>query len=409
VPARSWSHLGPGLLFAAAAIGVSHLVQSTRAGAQFGLALVGFVVLANAIKYPAFRFGPEYAATTGESLLEGYRRQGRWAVLLYGGLTLATMFTVQAAVTVVTAGLAIAVFGLPFSAWVVSAALLALGGVVLGFGRYAWLDRYARVLVAVLAGSTLAATLMVLPRLPWATLMSPWHVGWSDAPFLAALFGWMPSAIDVSVWQSLWTLERAHVKGTKLDPDAARFDFHVGYLGTAALALCFVALGAGVLHRAEVAIPGSAVGFATTLIQTYGAVLGGWAEPVVGVSALAVMLSTTLTVLDGFPRAMQRCIDQFRRPSSVGSPTGFVGWVVLLALGALAIIRWAGNLRDLVDVATVLSFLTAPVLSWLNHRAMTAEHVPAPGRPGPWLRATSGVCIGLQALFAAAYLGLRFG
>ena len=28
--------LGPGLLFAGAAIGVSHLVQSTRAGADFG-------------------------------------------------------------------------------------------------------------------------------------------------------------------------------------------------------------------------------------------------------------------------------------------------------------------------------------------------------------------------------------
>ena len=32
--------LGPGLLFAGAAIGVSHLVQSTRAGADFGWGLI---------------------------------------------------------------------------------------------------------------------------------------------------------------------------------------------------------------------------------------------------------------------------------------------------------------------------------------------------------------------------------
>ena len=32
--------LGPGLLFAGAAIGVSHLVQSTRAGADFGWGLL---------------------------------------------------------------------------------------------------------------------------------------------------------------------------------------------------------------------------------------------------------------------------------------------------------------------------------------------------------------------------------
>lgn len=34
------SKLGPGLLFAGAAIGVSHLVQSTRAGADFGWGLI---------------------------------------------------------------------------------------------------------------------------------------------------------------------------------------------------------------------------------------------------------------------------------------------------------------------------------------------------------------------------------
>ena len=34
---------GPGILFACTAIGVSHLVQSTRAGADFGLMILGFV------------------------------------------------------------------------------------------------------------------------------------------------------------------------------------------------------------------------------------------------------------------------------------------------------------------------------------------------------------------------------
>ena len=37
--------LGPGLLFAGAAIGVSHLVQSTKAGAEFGFGLFGLYYL----------------------------------------------------------------------------------------------------------------------------------------------------------------------------------------------------------------------------------------------------------------------------------------------------------------------------------------------------------------------------
>lgn len=48
------SKLGPGLLFAGAAIGVSHLVQSTRAGADFGWGLIWALILVNIFKYPFF-------------------------------------------------------------------------------------------------------------------------------------------------------------------------------------------------------------------------------------------------------------------------------------------------------------------------------------------------------------------
>jgi len=64
--------LGPGLLFAGAAIGVSHLVQSTKAGAEFGFGLLWALLLVHLFKYPFFQFGPRYAAATGETLLDGY-------------------------------------------------------------------------------------------------------------------------------------------------------------------------------------------------------------------------------------------------------------------------------------------------------------------------------------------------
>lgn len=78
-------------------------MQSTRAGAEYGFALIGLVIVANIVKYPAFSFGPRYAASTGTSLLEGYRCRGRWALCLYAVLTVGTMFTIQAVVTLVTA------------------------------------------------------------------------------------------------------------------------------------------------------------------------------------------------------------------------------------------------------------------------------------------------------------------
>ena len=85
--------LGPGLLFAGAAIGVSHLVQSTTAGALYGLSLVIVVVLAHAMKLPAMLFGPRYSAATGTSLLSAYRRQGRHALWTFALINFGTMFT----------------------------------------------------------------------------------------------------------------------------------------------------------------------------------------------------------------------------------------------------------------------------------------------------------------------------
>ena len=69
--------LGPGLLYAGAAIGVSHLVQSTRAGAGYGFDLLWILIIANIIKYPFFEFGPRYSASTGRSLIDGYHQVGK--------------------------------------------------------------------------------------------------------------------------------------------------------------------------------------------------------------------------------------------------------------------------------------------------------------------------------------------
>jgi Mn2+/Fe2+ NRAMP family transporter len=72
-----WKVLGPGIIWAGAAVGVSHLVQSTRAGAGFGFELVALVLAANLLKYPFFEFGPRYAIASGESLIHGYLRMGK--------------------------------------------------------------------------------------------------------------------------------------------------------------------------------------------------------------------------------------------------------------------------------------------------------------------------------------------
>lgn len=411
--------LGPGLFFAAAAVGVSHLVQSTRAGAVYGLTLGLFILLALLFKYPAFRFGPEYSAATGTSLLEGYRRQGRWALSLYSALTLATMFTVQAGVTIVTAGLAKAALGLEAGVWSISAGLLAICALILAIGRFHWLDRIVKLLVLVFTLSTLAATALIIPRIPWeelAWLPSLGEVDLKALLFIAALVGWMPSAIDIAVWNSLWTLEKARDTGYRPSVRESMLDFHIGYLGTGLLAFCFLLLGTGVMHTREIEVAVSAGAFAAQVIDLYRETLGDWAGPLIGLSALAVMFSTTLTVLDGFPRAIATLIERFRgeemsSDEQEGRERSLIYWLamVVVASGALVVLHFfISSLPAMVDVAATLSFLTAPVLAILNHRAMFLPNVPLANQPGPWLRTLSLLSILVLSGFALFYLLIRF-
>ncbi len=415
------SALGPGLLFAAAAVGVSHLVQSTRAGALYGLALVGMVILANVVKYPAFRFGPYYAVATRTSILEGYRRQGKWALVLYGLLTLGTMFTVLGAIALVTSGLALATLGIKASPLGVAAGLIAACALLLAVGRYHWLDRVVKVLVGVLTVSTLASTVMAIPRVDWAG--GSWWLSGQELDkktifFVAALVGWMPSAIDVSVWQSLWTLARQADSGHEATLEESSVDFHIGYLGTAFLALCFVLMGAGVMYGSGQHFSDSAGAFAGQVINLYAENLGAWSRPIIGTAAFAVMFSTLLTVVDGFPRALAILVARFRGPEraahfELDEPAQKKSyWIALtvLSLGALLVIALLmKSLKTLVDVATTLSFLSAPLLSVLNHRAVLGDEVPKELRPRPWLVTMSLLGIAFQGLFAVYYLWVRYG
>ena len=126
--------LGPGFLFAGAAIGVSHLVQSTRAGADFGFGLLWALLLINVVKYPFFEYGPRYAAATGESLLTGYKKLGKGVLIAYFLLTFATMFTIQTAVTIVTASIASSLFGGTIVVW--TAIIIGICFFILLIGKY---------------------------------------------------------------------------------------------------------------------------------------------------------------------------------------------------------------------------------------------------------------------------------
>jgi len=193
--------LGPGLIFAGTCIGVSHVVQSTRAGANYGFALLWVVILANIFKFPFFEFAPRYVVATGEHLLQGYRRVGKWAFGLFLFLSLCTMFPIQSAVTMVTTGLFVNLLQWPFPPVYLSAWILLICCTILLLGKYPLLDKLMKIMIIVLSLSTIWAFTAAVGHGSMAKPELSNSFVWDAAgvSFLVALMGWMPTTLEISV------------------------------------------------------------------------------------------------------------------------------------------------------------------------------------------------------------------
>lgn len=410
-PSRLWQLLGPGILFASTAIGVSHLVQSTRAGALAGWGLVWAVLAANAAKYPFFEFGSRYASATGSHLIAGYRRLGKGAAWGYFLLTIATSFFVLGAVGIVTASFLDHLLGV--SAWVgtnstpfVAVALFVLSSALLAWGRFHALDGLIKVVTAVLFVSTVVAfglawhhtPLQAVPATP--SDFNPWQG--AGLAFLIALMGWMPTAVDLSAWNSIWTLERIRQTGYRPPLRHTLREFNFGYLISAALAVIFLGLGALLLFAEGKAFPEGTVAFAAGFVEVYTEVLGGWSWWPVAAASFSAMLGTVVACLDGYARSLAASWATIteRTPTEAGQQAVLVG----LAAGALLLIlAFPSNITVLVDVATTLSFLVAPVIGGMNLYLVT-RHVPEHARPSRGLQAWAWAGLAFLVAFAVLFL-----
>lgn len=410
--------LGPGILCAGAAIGVSHLVQSTRAGALYGLSLVLLVVLAHAMKLPAMLFGPRYAAATGRSLLHAYKRQGPITLGAFAVVQVGTMFTIQAAITAVTAALVgplvvepILIWAGPLEVgesapmWMVAAGILTVCVALLAAGGFTWLDRVVKGLMLVMAVGTVVAAGMQLPNLnPSTTPLWPTEWNLPLLLFAVALVGWMPAPLDITVWHSLWSLAKNKQTGHAASKRECELDFYVGFALCLVLAVAFVVLGASLLYGSGTEPAATAGAFANQLVGLYTDSLGEWARPLIATCAIAVMFSTTITVLDAIPRTMSALVSEAVGKEEAGLP-GYWLWLAVLATGAVVILAvFVTSLKDMIDLATTLSFLGTPLLAFFNHRAMTSRDIPVEHRPARWLVVLSWTGVAFWAVFAVVFV-----
>lgn len=406
--------IGPGFLLAGAAIGVSHLVQATRAGADYGFILIWVLIIACISKYPFLEFGPRFAAGTGQHLITGYKKLGKFPYWIYIFITLGSMFIIQAAVTIVTAGLAERLFNFGWSPFLWSGIILIACIALLLIGKYPGLDKSMKVIVTLLTFATLAAVIMAFGAGTMNEAVNTESPSlWTTASlgFIIAFMGWMPIPLDASVWHSIWTKEKALQNKQKISVKGAFADFNVGYLSAAFIGLLFFLLGVLVMFGSGTSFSSNSVQFSSQLVELYGKTLGEWSKPLISVAAFVTMLSTVLTVTDAYPRV----ISELKDPEKDKPEDKKEKWkiyrisIFIIPVLSLSILYFlSGSFTILVDFAAGLSFLSAPFLAWFNYKLVTGKQMPQKHRPGKNYRVFSLICFALLVVFNFVYLYYTF-
>ena len=376
-------------------------MQSTRAGADFGFGLIWALILSNLFKYPFFLFGPKYSMATGESLIDGYYKLGKYFLLTYLLLSLVTMFTIQTAVTIVTAGLAIELFGITSNITVWACIIIAMCLLILLIGRYKLLDNLMKFIILLLTISTLLAVFFAgfntVNSFEFTQVFPEETV---EIAFLVAFMGWMPAPLDISIWQSILTLEKKK-KEKRISEKEIIFDFNIGYITTIILGICFMALGSLVMYNSGETFSNQGGLFSKQLINLYTSSIGNEAFFIIAIAAFTTMFSTTITCLDASPRTMEKTFKLL----GVNKIANYTFWIVTLVIGTLFILIFLrSEMGLLVRIATILSFITAPFYAITNYKLINSKHTPKEFRPSKFINILSILGIIFLSCFTIWYL-----
>lgn len=371
------------------------------------------VLLANLFKYPFFEYGSRYANATGESIIDGYNRLGKLAIWIFFVITLISMFLVTAAVGNVTAGFMQNLFGIESTIGTVIL-VFAVCIIILISNNFKLLDGLIKVIGIVLLLSTLVAFTMVLLKGPQGNKPL---VGMSEITdkaayfaFLIPLMGWMPTALDLSSWNSLWTVERIKQTGYHPTLKETKFDFNLGYILSALLAICFVTLGAYVMFGTHLTFSQSGAKFSAEVVQLYTQTFGDWANIVISASAFSIMFGTCVAVFDGYSRSMSATVNIIfkKQLKNTGKTTIYRVVLILLSIGAFFLIyNYQGDpkgFKKLIVLATSVSFLLAPIIAVFNLILVGEKYVGKGFTPNLFMKILSYLGIVFLTIFTLFYL-----
>ncbi len=399
--------LGPGILMASAAVGGSHIVSSTQAGAIYGWQMAILIILINIFKYPFFRFGSQYTMENGKTLIEGYAEKGKGWLVVFFVLNVFSAIVNTAGVGILCAAILFNIapngFGLSISQ--LTTIIIVIIWAMLLIGGYKFLDTLSKwVMTALTIATTLAVVIALFRHREYAPdfeAPTPWRL--AALPFIVSLMGWMPCPIEISAINSMWQVEKRKQIKTMSIKDAL-FDFNVGYIGTAILAVIFCALGALIQFGSGEEVLSASAAYIAQFVSMYASVFGEWSRLLITFIAFLCIFGTVLTVIDGYSRANNEALRLLLGKKEAGKKSLSIWTTATSAIGLIIVYLFSGNVATMLRFAMIASFITTPIFAVLNYNLVnTKEH-----KIQPWLKGLSIVgfiyLFGFAIFFIVAWL-----
>jgi Mn2+/Fe2+ NRAMP family transporter len=281
------------------------------------------------------------------------------------------------------------------------------------FGGYRWLDFLNKIMMMVLFAATVAVFVPVFPAPKvFVNFVVP-SVPVGSIALIVAILAWMPTGIDVSIWHSLWTLEKHPELASVQTPGRRRAilkfalaDMRIGYVLSFVVASVFLLLAGLFLYGTQSKIEG--VGFSKSLADIYAGNIGPWMYPVFMVTAFFAMYSTSYTVMDGFSRSFAETVSTLFPEMRAKWRSGLY-WIFVLFTAVLAfvLIVTIGKPVKLVMYVALISFCVAPLYYGLNYYCVTRFVSEEALRPKRAARVIA--VVGIVLMLAAALVCLAQG
>ena len=155
-------------------------------------------------------------------------------------------------------------------------------------------------------------------------------------------------------------------------------------------------------------LPDKSGDFAHGVIGLFTDYIGRWSTPIISLAAFSIMFGTCIAVFDGYGRSLERTLILLTNKEEEQSDNNrpyYSSSLIIVIVGAFFVVYFFGvHMKLLVDLATTISFIIAPIIAVVNFRLVGKNFVGEAYVPPIWLRVLSWLGIIFLSGFAVLFL-----